>query len=505
MINETTGEPVTDPVTRCLASNQAISREDYTTLINRHDHQYAVEVSAAPIHDRNRRILGAVLVFHDVTEQRRLTREISYQASHDMLTGLLNRREFERRLQRVIDTTQDEYSHHVLCYLDLDQFKMVNDTSGHAAGDELLRQVTGLFRKNRRQRDTLARLGGDEFGLLFEHCSLEQAQLTAEKLRLELEEFLFVWENQSFRVSVSIGLVPVNAVSGNLDEILQTADSACYVAKKAGRNRVQIYSAEGDLAVARHHGELRWISRINDALAEDRFTLFVQRIVPLASKPEGTAQKQYCELLLRLIDSGGQMIEPDIFMPVAERYQLCSRIDRWVIDHAFHWLAGHPQYLQQLELCAINLSGHSLSDQTFQDHVLAQLDAFALPGARICFEITETAAIANLTHATRFIKTLRTRGCRFSLDDFGSGLSSFAYLKNLPVDFLKIDGLFVKDIADDPIDRAMVRSINEIAQLMGKQTIAEYVENTTILQHLRELGIDYAQGFGIDQPQPLEP
>jgi EAL domain-containing protein (putative c-di-GMP-specific phosphodiesterase class I) len=199
------------------------------------------------------------------------------------------------------------------------------------------------------------------------------------------------------------------------------------------------------------------------------------------------------------------MIEPDIFMPVAERYQLCSRIDRWVIDHAFHWLAGHPQYLQQLELCAINLSGHSLSDQTFQDHVLAQLDAFALPAARTCFEITETAAIANLTHATRFIKTLRTHGCRFSLDDFGSGLSSFAYLKNLPVDFLKIDGLFVKDIADDPIDRAMVRSINEIAQLMGKQTIAEYVENTTILQHLRELGIDYAQGFGIDQPQPLEP
>jgi EAL domain-containing protein (putative c-di-GMP-specific phosphodiesterase class I) len=285
--------------------------------------------------------------------------------------------------------------------------------------------------------------------------------------------------------------------------VLQTADSACYVAKNAGRNRVHIHNSEDDTVPAQRHGELRWVNRIQDALATNSFELYAQRIVALKPAVDATQQGQYCELLLRLIDERGEPIEPGVFMPAAERFQLSGRIDRWVIEHAFHWLAGHPGYLQQLELCAINLSAPSLSDQTFHTHVLAQLEEFALPAAKICFEISESAVIANLTHVTRFINTLRSRGCRFALDDFGSGLSSFAYLKNLPVDFLKIDGLFVRDIADDPIDRAMVRSINEISQLLGKRTVAEYVENDSILQHLRDMGIDYAQGFAIDQPRPL--
>jgi diguanylate cyclase (GGDEF)-like protein len=391
----------------------------------------------------------------------------------------------------------------VLFYLDLDQFKIVNDTCGHAAGDELLRQVSELLRSNLRQRDTLARLGGDEFGLLIEHCPLEQAQLTAEKLRLALEEFLFAWEDQSFRISVSIGLVAVNAAAGSLDDVLQAADSACYVAKNAGRNRVHIYSTEGDTLTDRHHGELHWVKLIQDALAGDAFQLYAQRIVPVTEQPHGSRPEQYYELLLRLLDDSGQIITPGVFMPAAERFQLCDRIDHWVIDKAFRWLAEHPDNLQKTDLWAINLSGHSLVDQALQDHILTRLDEFSLAGASICFEITETAVIANLTQASRFIKTLKSRGCRFAVDSFGSGLSAFAYLKNLPVDFLKIDGLFVRDIADDPIDLAMVRSINEIAQLMGKKTVAEYVENDIILQHLRELGIDYAQGFAIDPPKPL--
>lgn len=499
--HEASGEAIADPVSVCLAENRIIKLELHAVLHRRDGSKVAIEDSAAPIRDRDGAVLGAVLVFHDVSEQRRLTSEIRHQASHDMLTGLLNRREFEDRLARVISTAKAEQNQHVLLYLDLDQFKIVNDTCGHAAGDELLRQVSELFVSNLRQRDTLARLGGDEFGLLLEHCSLDQAYFTAEKLRRALEDFLFSWEEQSFRLSVSIGLVTINNRSGSLDQVLQAADSACYVAKNKGRNQIHSYSAEKDSAITQHHGEVRWLKRIQDALVDNEFQLYEQRIIALNA--EDATAHQHSELLLRLTETDGQVFEPGTFMAAAERFQLCGKIDRWVIEQAFRWLAGHPQYLQPLHFCAINLSGTSLNEPTFQTYLLEQFDVYSLAPEKICFEITETVAITNLTYAARFMKTLKERGCRFALDDFGSGLSSFAYLKNLPVDFLKIDGLFVRDIVDDPIDRAMVSSVNEIAHLMGKQTIAEYVENDAILQHLREIGIDYAQGFAIDRPKPL--
>ncbi|MFK8184429.1 MAG: EAL domain-containing protein [Phormidesmis sp.] len=499
IINECNREPAINPVTRCLAEGRIVGLANHTILVNRDGQEYAIEDSAAPIQDAYNQVLGAVLVFHDVSEQRRLQQEMTHQAQHDALTGLVNRSEFERRLQRVIETAQQHASEHALCYLDLDQFKVVNDTCGHAAGDALLQQLSVLFESKIRDRDTLARLGGDEFGVLLEHCSLASAQSVANTLRQATEDFRFSWQDQCFRVGVSIGLVPVDATSHSVDNVLQAADSACYVAKDAGRNRVHVYLDDDEVLVHRY-GQMQWISRIQRALEEDRFELYAQPIVALNDPPEKGA---HYEFLIRLAEEDGRVSLPGAFMPAAERYNLAVAIDRWVVSHAFRWLADHPAVLDDLGLFTLNLSGHSIGDRSFHAYVLHQLDETELPAEKICFEITETAAVANLTEATRFMLALKIRGCCFSLDDFGSGLSSFGYLKALPVDFLKIDGLFVKDIVEDPVDLAMVRSINEIAQLLNKQTVAEYVENDDILAQLRMLGVDYGQGYGLGKPQPL--
>lgn len=499
LINEYSREPVTDPVAHCLAEGCIVGLANHTVLINRHGQEFAIEDSAAPIRDTNNHLLGVVLVFHDVSEQRRLQEEISHQAQHDALTGLFNRYEFERRLQQAIEMAQAQDSEHALCYLDLDQFKLVNDTCGHAAGDALLKQLSVLFESKIRQCDTLARLGGDEFGVLLEHCSLTNAKSIANTLRQAVEDFSFSWQEQRFRVGVSLGLVTVDAMSTNVANILQAADSACYVAKDSGRNRVHVY-LEHDEMLAQRYGEMKWVSRIQQALEEDLFELYAQPIVPLNERFAG---RLHCELLLRLIEEDGKTSLPGAFMPAAERYNLAVAIDRWVVSHAFQWLVAHADVFDRLALVTLNLSGHSIGDRFFHAYVLKQLDDTGISAKKICFEITETAAIANLTDATRFMQTLRTRGCRFSLDDFGSGLSSFGYLKTLPVDFLKIDGLFVKDIVDDPVDLAMVRSINEIAQLLNKETVAECVENDQILNQLRTLGVDYGQGYGCGRPQQL--
>jgi diguanylate cyclase (GGDEF)-like protein/PAS domain S-box-containing protein len=491
-----------DPVARCLTRKCAPGSGDHAVLPGHSGQEYIIEESTAPIRDRPGNTRGVVVVFRDVTSQRRLAQEITHQATHDALTGLLNRRAFEARLSRVIDTTQLDHTEHALCYLDLDQFKVVNDTCGHAAGDELLRQLAGLLKTYIRHRDTLARLGGDEFGLLLEHCLPDQAGRIADSLRQAVEDYLFVWEAHSFRIGISIGLVPITSDSGNLAAVLQAADSTCYVAKDSGRNRIQVYTRD-NTELAQRQGELQWVNRIQEALEHDRFELYAQRIAPVRQNAAGRLPLHF-ELLLRLVDNAGDMILPGAFMPAAERYHLAIRIDRWVVERVLRFFAADPHHLSSVELCAINLSGHSFSDPQLQTFIVEQLEQFAIPPAKLCFEITETAAIANLTYATRFITLLKTRGCRFALDDFGSGLSSFAYLKNLPVDFLKINGAFVKDIATDPIDLAMVRSINEIGQLLGKQTIAEYVEDEAILQRLQELGVDYAQGYYIGRPQPLE-
>ncbi len=500
VIDEITREPVGDALTRCREKDVDTNQYLHKILINRHGQEYGIRETVAPIRHHNGSVIGVVVVFHDVTEQRRLEREIVHQARHDSLTGLCNRYAFEQKLKSVLDSLETRPAEHALCYLDLDQFKLVNDTCGHEAGDQLLRQLSAVFDGKIRRTDTLARLGGDEFGVLLEKCNLKQAQRIANVLRQATEEFSFVWNEKRFRVGVSIGLVPVNRSDQTVADVLKAADSACYMAKDSGRNRVQLYQ-EQDQSVAARHDQMQWVSEVQHALDENRLILYSQPII--TTGPQASTGL-HCELLVRMKQSNGEIVLPGAFMAAAERYSLAVKIDRWVIANALRWFAAHPQVTAQLDMCAINLSGQSMSDQVFHAYVLKQLDETGVPPEKICFEITETAAVANLGEATRFMEVLKKRGCLFALDDFGSGLSSFGYLKSLPVDFLKIDGQFVKDIMDDPLDMALVRSINEIGHLLGKQTIAEYVESDAILERLREIGVDYAQGYSIGRPEPLE-
>ncbi|MEM7357311.1 MAG: EAL domain-containing protein, partial [Acidobacteriota bacterium] len=430
----------------------------------------------------------ALIVCEDVTEARKLSERLAYHASHDPLTGLANRRRFESSLHRALHDARSRQTEHVLCYLDLDQFKIINDTCGHSAGDELLRQVSSLLQKKVRRHDVLARLGGDEFGVVLTDCSIEDGMRVAKSLRLAIEGYRFLWDDNSFALGVSIGLVPITDRSGDASSLLTAADSACYVAKDQGRNRIHRYH-EDDAILAQRHGEMQWVTRINRALEEDRFHLYCQPIVMISGDDECC---EHYELLLRMEGDDQEQVMPGAFLSAAERYDLIQRIDRWVIDAAFDWLVRHRSHLDRLGFCSINLSGRSVGDKAFIDFIAERLEDSAIPAQKICFEITETVAIANLTQATRLIRKLRAQGCRFALDDFGSGLSSFGYLKNLPVDFIKIDGMFVRDILDDPMDLVMVKSIHDLGHVMGKKTIAEFVENERILSKLEEVGIDYA-------------
>ncbi|MEE8625258.1 MAG: EAL domain-containing protein [Acidiferrobacterales bacterium] len=429
---------------------------------------------------------------------QRFQSDLSFQSTHDPLTGLVNRREFERRLEAALNVTRSELSEHALLYMDLDQFKVVNDTCGHTAGDEFLRQLGAELHRKVRKHDTLARLGGDEFGVLLEHCPAEQASRIANELLETIRDFRFVWEGKSFTLGVSIGLVPIGECSGSLSKVLSTADATCYAAKDAGRNRIHVYR-DDDSILVRRHGEMQWVPRITEAIQGGHFHLYYQLIVPVSGEEEGV----HFEFLLRMEDEDGSIIPPRAFLHAAERYNLMLSLDRWVTQTAFQWLQSHPEQLDHLKLCTINLSGHSLGDADFMQFIIKELNESTIPPEKICFEVTETAAIGNLMKATRFMSILRNLGCRFSLDDFGSGMSSFAYLKELPVDYLKIDGIFVKDIADDPIDYAMVKAINEMGHVMGKETVAEFVEKEAILWKLREIGVDYAQGYAIAKPRPL--
>ncbi|MEE8286628.1 MAG: EAL domain-containing protein [Gammaproteobacteria bacterium] len=429
-----------------------------------------------------------------------LSAKLSYQESHDSLTGLLNRREFEERLHDLLKQNSSQPIEHAVCHINIDRFKVINETCGPSAGDELLVELAELLRKRVRHRDTLARIGGDEFGIIMRDCSLEHAEHVAEDLLDLLGELRFNWHGKRYAVGASIGLVPLTDPASSVSNVLSRADAACHAAKDKGGHRVFMFS-DSNTELAKRHGHMRWVSRINRALDEDRFRLSFQPITPI--EPNDKPPIHY-ELLLRMQDEFGNMIAPGAFLPAAELYSLSTKLDRWVLSSAFAWLDNHPRHVDELSLCAINLSGHSLGDDKFLDFVVDLFVSSRVPASKICFEITETAAIANLEHASRFIGTLKALGSRFALDDFGSGLSSFAYLKTLPVDYLKIDGMFIRDIHEDPIHLAMVRSINEVGHLMGMETVAEFVENDAIVQVLREVGVDYAQGYGICPPQPLE-
>ena len=439
-----------------------------------------------------------LMTCEDIDDAYKLSEKLSYHSSHDELTGVANRKVLEERLGRVIESAHSEGSEHTLAIIDVDQFKIINDTCGHTAGDELLRQVAKILRNVIRKRDTLARIGGDEFALLLEDCPLRQATSTVEAARHAIEAFQFTWQDSTHKVAASVGIVAVNRQCDSVMSALSMADTACYAAKDSGRNRVHVYQLD-DAKVLTRRGEMRWATRINDALRENRFELSLQEIAPIA----GDAVGDHYEFLLRMRDERGGIVMPGEFLPAAERYNLSSRVDRWVIGHALDWLAGHPELLSRLHLCGINLSGQSFGNDEVLQFIIDKLDRSGVPASKLCFEVTETAAVSDIVQATRFICTLRERGCMFALDDFGSGFSSFAYLKNLPVDFLKIDGSFVREIANDSIDLAMVRSINEIGHVMGKKTIAEFVEDQDVLALLKVVGVDYAQGYEIGRPTPL--
>ena len=471
---------------------------DNQVMWRKNDSSFPVQLSCSPIEDSDRKA-GAVLVFRDITHERTISRKVDYLASHDTLTGLINRHEFEQRLQQAIYNIQIERSEHVVCYIDLDQFKVVNDTCGHIAGDELLRQLASLLQDKIRQGDTLARLGGDEFGILFLHCELEPALNNIAAIQELINDYRFTWEQKTFAIGASIGVVTINRNTQDITQALSAADTACYIAKESGRNRIHIYR-DDDFDVAKRYGEMEWVSRIHDAIDNNGFMLNIQKIVPVASH----STNHHFEVLLTMRDNPRTPIPPGAFIPAAERYNLMTFIDRWVLKNTFDWLAQNTQYLDSLDLCAINLSGQTIGDPNFTSFLTELFNEYNIPAEKICFEITETAAVANMSRASVIINELKKNGCRFSLDDFGSGMSSFSYLKNLPVDFLKIDGNFVKDIIDDPIDRSMVQAITQVAKVMNLETIAEFVEKPEIIDFLYTIGVDYAQGYAISKPIPIE-
>ena len=431
----------------------------------------------------------------DITKLRNLTQKMTYQATHDALTNLINRREFERRLEQSIEDAKHNNKTHSLCYMDLDQFKAVNDSCGHAAGDELLKQLSSTINSTIRDTDTFARLGGDEFGLLLNGCPIDKATKITECIRQAVEKFRFHWDKKTFKVGISIGIVTINNTSGSTKDIQSAADTACYIAKEQGRNRVHIYETDSN-AVEKHANEINWLNRINTALDNDKFVLFFQKIVSITIH-----KHEHYEVLVRMLDDEGNTIPPNSFIPAAERFNIMSSVDSWVIKNTL-LIMQEEQYIH-IDF-SINLSGQSLSDLKFMQNCISQIYSSGVNPDRLCFEITETAMIENLSNAIRSVSTLRGLGCKIALDDFGSGLSSFAYLKNLPVDYLKIDGSLIKDLEKDKVNVTMVKSIIHIGHSMGLETIAEYVENDAVLNILRDLKIDFVQGYGVARPVPLQ-
>ena len=505
IVHERTRKPLDNPVEVALQENRIVHLTNhYATLISRKGQEFAIRDSVAPIRAKSGQVVGAVLVFTDVTEERRMAHQLSWQASHDALTGLLNRSEFSQYLKRAVNDASIENQSHVLGYLDLDHFKIVNDTCGHSAGDELLRQVTALLQTKIRRADIISRLGGDEFGLLLYQCPLEKALQLAHTLCESLEKFRFAWQDHVFAIGASIGLVMVDADSPSPDSLMIQADTACYAAKNRGRNRVYVYRPD-DQELAQQSASIQWFLQLTQALENNQFQLYLQKIAPLGTE---TTTNDHYEVLLRLVDDQGKKFPPMAFIPPAERYGMMPKIDRWVVSNVFSRLAASLRRLpnsHNLSLHTINLSGASVNDDEFFDFLKDQMSFYNIPAKFVCFEITETVAISNLNSAIRLINNLREMGCRFALDDFGSGMSSLGYLKNLPVDYLKIDGSFIADIVNDPVNCAMVEAVNHMGHAMGLETIAEYVANAPILEKVKALGVDYAQGYEVAEPQLWSP
>lgn len=495
ILDHDTREPMHNVIEACLAEGTSISKS-MTYLVSRDSGEKSIESSMSPILNRAGSIEGAIIVFHDETERRRMECIIHHQATHDSLTGLINRHQFNIELKEQINHAKTHDTKHVLCYLDLDRFKLVNDTCGHAAGDELLKQVTSRLQTVIRSGDILGRLGGDEFGLILQNCPVEVAVEISEKIINTISNYDFDWEEYKFTIGVSIGIVPINSQTDNLNEVMKHADVACYTAKDLGRRRSYVYDQQ-DTELIQRHEELHWASRIAEALEQNRFRIHAQSIYPLDPDVDNIA---HIEILVRMEDENGHLVAPAAFIPAAERYDLMGAVDQHIIRETFKFITEHNSE----SICfSINLSGNSLNDDNLSFFIKQCMKEFDIRTSQVCFEITETSAITNLVKTRKLIEDLQVEGFKFALDDFGSGLSSFSYLKNLPVDYLKIDGSFVRDMVDNKIDHAMVAAINQIGHIMNIKTIAEFVENEDIIEQLQRLGVDFAQGYGISRPKPL--
>ncbi len=499
LIDEQTRQPIPVAAIDTTTKNALVTPPDRHVLIGRHGNEYAIEDSIAPIRLPGGDTLGIVIVFRDVTDSRRMARRMIHLATHDPLTGLVNRREFERRLKRVVIDAKTKQSEHVLCYLDLDQFKIVNDAAGHGAGDALLTELATRLRGNLRSRDTFARLGGDEFSVLLENCALHTAITIANALVGAVRDFPFTWQGRSFEITVSIGLVPITRDVEDMDQVLSQGDIACYTAKDLGRNRIHVYQPD-DGEFNRRQSEILRVADLSDALSQKRFCLYAQPIFAMDADP---IRPRFLEVLVRLVDEHGNLVLPAAFIPAAERLGLMTAIDRWIVRTAIRHFFRYNAEFGEVGI-SINLSGSSLNDDRLLQLIREELSELEVAANRICFEITETAAVSNLERAAEFIRELKAIGCEFALDDFGSGLSSFNYLKNLHVDYLKIDGSFVHNMASDSIDHAMVAAINQVGHVMGIQTVAECADSHTVVEQLQSLGVDMAQGAYLGAVQPLE-
>lgn len=501
LLNEDTRRPLDNPILSVLNQKTIINFPSQTIIISRDNHEYAVEGTASPIHNRENQIIGIIIVIHDVTSAREMSKKMAYQASHDSLTGLFNRSLFEESLQKSLDNTTNQKAEHVLLYLDLDRFKIVNDTCGHFAGDQLLKQVASVMKQTIRHLDIIARLGGDEFGIILTNCPFSKANDVGEKICRAIRDLHFTWKDKEFSIEVSIGAVSINADSDSVAHLLSIADQSCYLAKEKGGNRVHLY-LENDSELMARRGEMQWISKITQAFEKNRFCLYYQPIVPVHHEN----QPERYEILIRLLNDEGGIISPLAFLPATQRFNMMTAIDHWVIQTYFSFFEKNFSKAapESIPFCNINLSGSALNDDYFLEFIKEQFNLHKVPPRYICFEITETIAFNNYNKAIQFIKELKDLGCSFALDDFGSGLSSFNYLKHLPIDYIKIDGNFIRSLLDNQVDRIIVESITQVGHKLGIQTIAESVEDEAIFKIIKDIGVNYAQGYWHSSPKPLE-
>ena len=485
------------PINDCLTSKKVPSSLQYGTLLNREKNKFDIQYAVSLLYDKDTTLIGAEIVFQNITQTKNMQDELRYNAVHDSLTGLINRREFERVLNEAVKDYRSKGIPYILCYLDLDFFKLINDAAGHTAGDFLLQEVTGILKKRLRKTDILARLAGDEFGVLILNSSLDTGKKICQELIEAVNSIRFHWNDKVYRLGMSVGMVALSDPERSASQLLSDVDIACYAAKSEGRN--QIYVFESEKTLFGHNHDMMVINNIQEAIEQGRLVFYIQKIV--STKPD-IPQNPYFEILIRLKNENNKIIEASNFVVIAERFNLMLTVDRWILSQM---LEHNDKSLANVDnaIFSINLSANSLNDTNFLPFLLELIKKSTLPPERLCFEITETAAMNHISKTIETVNKLQELGCKIALDDFGVGLSSFSYIKNFSVNYIKIDGSFVKNVATKEVDKTIVITINEMAHRLGIKTVAEYVENPEILKMMTEIGIDYVQGYAIGEPMPL--